>query len=349
MGRGVSDSDDLIADASERPDRLRQHRLELELKASKAREAELLERLHEAEARNDLVEWVRSRPAPKPIKRREKRSRLREATAFLQASDWHVGEEVRPEVTGGRNEYTPAVARRRIERLSQGYRWLTEMHRSKFKIRDVVLLALGDFVTGWLHQDQIATNTLLPMPEVFLAKDLLRVLIDDMLDDPELASLTIVCTYGNHGRTTLKPLHSARKETNLEWLIYGMLQQEYAGDKRVQFDVAGGKFVWLPVYDFTVRASHGDDVRGGGGIGGLMAPVNRAIFRWNQFRKADIDVMGHHHTTITTPSVAINGSVIGMSGYGMGTFGYEPPTQNTFLIEPGKGKRADNRIWLEHT
>ncbi len=343
MSRGASK---LIGEAAERPDALKLHRLELELKAAKARESELLERLHENEARADLLSWMRDRPPIKPIVRREKKSRLHEATAFLQASDWHVGEEVRPEVVGNRNEYTPAIARQRVERLAEGYRWLLDMHRTKFKIRDVVLLALGDFVTGWLHQDQVATNTLLPMPEVFYAKELVRVLIEYMLDDPKLERLTIVCTHGNHGRTTVKPLHNARKETNVEWLVYGMLQQEYAEDKRVQFDVAGGKFCWLPVYDLTVRASHGDDVRGGGGIGGLMAPINRAIRNWNKFRQADIDVMGHHHQTITTPDVAVNGSLIGVGGYSMGAFAYEPPTQNFFLVEPERGKRADNRVWV---
>lgn len=347
-------ADSLIDSASSRPERLKQSALSNDLAAAKKEVRELTEALHAKEAQLEIFSALDAMGPPSVIERRERTSGLREATAFVMASDWHVGERVRQETVNGRNEFNVDVARRRIAKMAQGVEWLVAKNRdsgpgnTRYQIRDVVLCLLGDIITGWLHQDQQVTNTLLPIPEVLEAFDLVASLIDYILEHVQPETLTITGNYGNHGRTTKKTLNNAQAECNLEFLIYNFLVRRYEGDPRVRFDLCAGKLLYLDVYDFTVRMSHGDDCNYGGGIGGITIPINKAVFSWNTQRHADIDLMGHWHQYTSLPSLVVNGSVIGYSPYSIRIRApFEAPTQSFFLIEPGRGKRADDRIFLE--
>lgn len=349
------DAASLINDAAGRSERLAQQRLKNEIAYLRKDNKELAEALKNSEARAELFASLEA-TKPIKIKRRETKSRQREATAWIMCSDWHVGEEVRAETTNGYNQFNPDICRKRVEKLAEGAAWLVDMHRNeenkpkgkRFYIRDVVLSLIGDMVTGWLHMDQIATNTKLPMPEALFAFDLIKYLIDYILKEVNPERLVITGNYGNHARLTMKTLHSAQAETSIEWLIYQFLARQYADDPRVHFVIAGGKLNRLDVYDTTVRISHGDDIGYGGGIGGVTIPINKAIKQWNQAWHADIDLMGHWHQYISLPYLVINSSLIGYSPYSIKIKGsYEPPTQSFFLIEPYKGKRADNRIYLQ--
>lgn len=343
---------DLLAEASAAPDRLAVHRAKAELAAIRAENEALLDRLHLAELRADLAASLREQ-RPLPIVRRERRSRQHEATAVVLCSDWHVGEEVRPALLNNRNAFDAATARRRVTKLAEGVEWLIRLHRegsASFKIRDLVVCLAGDMVTGWLHQDQVATNTLLPMPEVLLAYDLMGGLLDALLRDVQPEHLRVVCNYGNHARTTYRTLHSAQAETSLEFLAYSLLSRRFAADKRVRFDLCAGKLQYTDIYEFVMRSSHGDDVGYQGGIGGITIPIYKAVRSWNTHQHADIDVMGHWHQYISLPSLVVNGSLIGANAYSLAIKApYEPPAQAFFLVEPGRGKRADNRVWLEPT
>lgn len=348
-----NNADRLIEEAETRPDRLEIHRLRTENTALKRAQRELLDRLHNIEARADLWGELEAYGPPKPIKRYEKTSRLKEATAFLLCSDWHVGETVNNAMVNERNQYNPKVARNRVSKLAEGVEWLINMHRGgehedKFMIRDVVVALLGDMITGWLHQDQRTTNSLMPTPEVLETFDLIAGLLDHILENVQPERLIVTGNYGNHGRMTMKTLHNAQAETSFEWLIYQFLARRYQDDPRVSFNLCAGKLLYLPVYDFMVRMSHGDDIGYGGGIGGVTIPINKAIRAWNTMKHADIDVMGHWHQYVCLPNLVINSSLIGYSPYSIKIKApYEPPTQAFFLVEPGRGKRADNRIWVE--
>ncbi len=338
---------DVIAEHDENTGRLKIRNKTLEVKQLKREVKDLIELLAVSEARADIMEEMAAADSPKPIVRREKKSKLREATGVLLASDWHVGEQVISARVNGTNEYTPAIARRRVERMARGFvEHIGNLPR--YKIRDVILCIMGDIITGWLHQDQLVTNYLTPIEEVLHAEELCVLLIDYILANcKDLTRLHIPCNYGNHGRTTFRTLHSAQAETSYEFLIYSHLVRHYRDDKRVSFDLCAGKFVFTEVYDQVLRGSHGDDVRYGGGVGGITIPINKAIPKWDRVRRADIDVMGHFHTYINLPHLMVNSSLIGPSSYGL-TFGIEAPSQGCFLIEPGYGKDLEHRIRVEN-
>ena len=69
--------------------------------------------------------------------------------------------------------------------------------------------------------------------------------------DPKVPLPVFVpCTAGNHGRDTPKPEYKGYLHHNFDWLIYQLLQREFANDKRVTFQIdpsSGASGTAIPV------------------------------------------------------------------------------------------------------
>ena len=162
-----------------------------------------------------------------------------------------------------------------------------------------------------------------------------------LLEDGQLERLVIPCNDGNHGRLTEKTRSATRKENSLEWLLYIGLQREFARDPRVQFQIADGTQLFLDVYGRTIRFTHGDSVKYGGGIGGITIPIYKALARWDTVRHADLTIMGHFHQRISLSDLIVNGSLIGYSPYAMDIGArFEPPAQEFSMLEPVRFRSA---------
>jgi hypothetical protein len=130
--------------------------------------SELVEQLRDAEARQAVLDKLSAIHVPR-IERREKSrkaSARHEATAHAMLSDVHAGETVTLETTSGRNEYTLEICENSLERFFGATRWLTDMHREGFTIRDTILWFGGDLISGMLHDDQHETDELHPVETV---------------------------------------------------------------------------------------------------------------------------------------------------------------------------------------
>ena len=131
-------------------------------------------------------------------------------------------------------------------------------------------------------------------------------------------------------------------------MIYHLLAHEF--QDKIKFIIDNGYFTYYQIYDKTLRFHHGHAFRYAGGIGGLYVPLQRYRLKVNQQRKADLDLIGHWHTTdfLRNTKTLINGSVCGFDAYAM-RFGFEPePPQQQFLIQDSKrGYTINTPIILE--
>jgi hypothetical protein len=87
----------------------------------------------------------------------------------------------------------------------------------------------------------------------------------------------IPCVVGNHGRRTRKPRMKLRAKDNFDWFLSKTLEQRFLDNKKVTFDVAEGADLLVDVQDTTYLLTHGDQARGGGGIGGIWPPLMRLV------------------------------------------------------------------------
>lgn len=325
-------------------------RKEKETKDSRLRRehARLVEELQEYKARELFTGKLTAGHAPPRILRSEKKSGLREATAVVVGSDWHVEEEVTLESSGGRNEWNLTIADESIRRFFRGAIDLVKHHRAskKIVIRDMVLALIGDLITGHIHDDLVEVAALAPMETCLWLQPRIRDGIRTVLDELDLRSLTIPWCYGNHGRSTKKPRIATGAFHSFEWTLGKQLQREFADEKRIQWDINPTPHQWAQVYDFSLRFHHGDSLSYQGGSGGLSIPLNKAVAAWNTERRADWAFVGHFHQFLDLNRALVNGSMIGYGPYSRwirGTF--EEPAQIFCLIDSTRGRAHTTPIW----
>lgn len=272
----------------------------------------------------------------------------KEAAANLILSDWHCEEVVDPKVVNGLNEFDLDICTARVESLWNQTLENLKLLSTHYQLSSLNIFLLGDFITGYIHEELQEGNALSPPEATVFAFDLIAGGIDFLLDQIDIPAINCICSVGNHGRTTKKSRVASMVSNSYEVILYEFLSRHYETDPRVNFKLPNGYFQFVDVYDTRIRAHHGDWVRYHGGVGGVTIPLNKAIGQWNTSRRADLDVLGHWHQCLDDRKFRINGSLIGWTPYAQKIKAlYEPPTQRMFLIEPEKGVSWTNNLMLD--
>jgi hypothetical protein len=275
-------------------------------------------------------------PAPEPIEPIVSRSgKLPEATYVMLASDWHVGERVRPGTVGGRNEYNPDIAAERAERFWRSNLLLLDGARKLWDVNQALLWLGGDIITGYIHEEYEEENFLSPIEETMLAFDLIVRGLNHVLKTSDLAKIRVATSVGNHGRTTKKMRHATRTRNSYEQMLYRQLARAFAEEPRISWQIGDGYHNVVDIYGFRIRFHHGDEVKYGGGVGGLTVPMYRRMGRQAQAgERIDLDCIGHFHQLQFPKRVVGNGSLIGWTPFAENLgFEYEHPAQASFVID----------------
>lgn len=288
-------------------------------------------------------------PSATPISIRiDKKSGTSESTAVILCSDLHYEETVDPNAIDGLNEYNPAIAEERFGKFIKNSIKLVDMSRSTAKIDKLVLWLGGDFITGYIHEEFMETNAMSPIEASIKIFELLVGGIDFILEHGGFKQIIVPCNVGNHSRTTKEYRISTAVQNNYEHLIFSFLETHYKNDPRITFQLTMGYFNYLDVYGFQLRFHHGNNVRYGGGIGGLTIPLNKAIAMWNQAKPAYLDIMGHWHQRMSSKNFVVNGSIIGYNAYALSIkASFERPQQTFFLMHERWGKTLEAPIFVD--
>jgi hypothetical protein len=321
-------------------------RAEKRLRDEHARTVELL---REERARNAFMGAVQGqKPAPR-IARSEKTSGLREMTAVVMGSDWHVEEVVEPVKVGHRNEYNLAIADASVRRFYSATIDLVRHHRASKQvvIRDMVCAFSGDLMSGYIHDELREANELSPVETALWLRPRIRDGLNLLLSELDLRSLSVPWSYGNHGRTTHRTQIGTGAENSYEWLLGKMLEQDFAHDRRVSFDTSPCPHQYVEAYDFTLHFHHGDSLKYGGGVGGLGVPLLKAVPAWDDVRYAHYHHVGHWHQLRDYGRVLVNGSLIGYGPYSQWIRApFEAPQQLFYLLDSQRGKCHVTPLWV---
>lgn len=278
---------------------------------------------------------------------RETRSGLREGTIQVLASDWHVEEPISADAISGRNRFNLEIAEQRMTRFFEATRWGVDWHRQEYLVRDMILWLGGDLFSNYLHEDQIENNELSPVESIAFLQVHVETGIRHILADQMLANLVVICNDGNHGRLTKKMRSATRVKNSLEWLLYVGLRNAFAGDPRVTFILPTGPMTYFDVYGNTIRYTHGDLTKFGGGVGGITIPIYKAIARWNTVRNARATIMGHYHQLTNLNDLIINGSLCGFNEFALSIGArFEPPMQDLTMFDSKRFKSSTMPLWV---
>ena len=328
---------------------IEEHHLRKRIRDLEEKRQELLKQLEEGNQYNTIVsEALSLKPQAPTIRPREGKSKLREGTALVLASDWHIEQEVKPEAVANRNKYNLAISKKRMQNFFEAFTWGVKQQSDTFKIRDIILWLGGDFIQNFLHEDDIENNLLAPLAAIryWLAEMIEG--IDFLLKTLDFEQALIPCNDGNHGRTTKKMRSSTREDHSLETFAYAQLALHYKNEKRLKFILPTSQFTFLDdVYGRTIRFLHGDVFKYAGGVGGITVPLFRAQARWEKTKHADLTCMGHWHQRYCLPDCMVNGSLIGYDSYAMGGgFPFEAPVQSMRMLDSKRWTSSDIPLYV---
>lgn len=314
----------------------------------KAERDALADQLREAHARLGFMDAMRSIHVPEVV-RREPTSGLREGSLVVLASDWHVEEEVDPVAIADLNAYNLDISARRVERFFAGVEWALNYHRQAFVLRDLILWWGGDLYSGHIHEENVETSAWTPPQSIVYLRRTLAQGIRRLLLDPLLEHIYLPCSYGNHGRWTEKKRIATGAYNSFEWMMYQILAEDFAEEKRVTFSCDPSAHQYVTAYGAMLHFTHGDELKFGGGIGGLSIPLGKRVATWDLVKRSKYHHIGHFHTFADygPQRTVVNGSLIGYNGYAQ-SIGVqpEPPQQASYILDAKRGKTLVSPIWV---
>lgn len=275
-----------------------------------------------------------------------------DAIACAVASDWHVEEPVAKDAVHGLNEYNLDVAKYRSELFFKNLLRLTDMMARDSKITTINLDFLGDFFSGYIHDELIAGNLLAPGSAAHFCQGLMISGIEFLLRESSYI-ITGDMIPGNHGRMTKHIWFGDPTGTSLETFMYHAIAGRFTGNPRVQLKVSEHAMVYRKYFEkFVVRKIHGYEVKFGGGVGGLTIPLNKALAQWDIAVRSDLTLLGHFHQLFDGGNFIANGSLIGYNTFAQAIKAkFEEPKQAFYLVHARKGgqKSITAPIWLDTT
>ena len=268
-------------------------------------------------------------------------------------SDFHYGEVVNLEETGGVNQYNMEIADKRIELLVERTISLCKRHRPD-GYSGIVINLLGDFVSGALHPELAKTDEEDVIACTLRMRDILITCLDKIVE--HFGRVYVPCTPGNHGRNTMKPEFKGYYSKNFDWLIYQLLRRHYDGDDRIIIDVKPSNEIHYKVYGVRFLAMHGDmlGVKGGDGIIGAIGPIMRGEVKtrgqaFSVGSDYDVLLMGHWHQPLWLPRAIVNNALKGFDEYAKHKLRAVPtsPSQMLFFVHPQRGITSRWEIKLD--
>lgn len=271
------------------------------------------------------------------------------ATALIMLSDLHLDEITKPSEVGGMNAYNRDIALKRLQKTADGAVNMGKNLMGGFEYEGAIVILGGDMVAGSLHDDTIFNEESSMIPTVDFWVDHLAKFLETIAD--AYGSTHVVSVVGNHGRLSLKPRMKGRTEDSWDHLLALMIQRHLKADKRFSWNIPLCADAYVEIYGRRMLITHGDQMKGGGGLAGLVNPAS--IFDARK-RKRNASMgdehdhmwVGHFHSYTRTGKVTVNGSMKGLDEYAfLNNFAYEEPIQAFAVITREHGVTLEAGIY----
>jgi len=277
-----------------------------------------------------------------------------EEQANVVFSDWHTGEEITLEESGGLAEYNMAVQQQRLERCVAAQSEIVGIQiDGGVPIRHCNVHWLGDINTGEkIYKGQHVYIEAQTADQMIYSKNLAAEILLNMLDIYK--TIDCYCVPGNHGRMGEKG--EGPTWNNFDYLTYMWTRDLLKEYPQIRWFIPRSWFYTVTIMGWRFCGSHGDDIQMYKRIPwyGLERDVNdMSAMLW------DIDQLppnywlyAHFHTSeqaeLTHGERIMNGSVVG--GSMLSTKGLKRrsrPSQTFFGVSKSRGITWRYPLWLE--
>ncbi len=275
-----------------------------------------------------------------------------EVAAVIKFSDWHIGEVISESETEGFGRYNYAVAKHRAQYITENFLRYVETNRAMYKINKLYVFAEGDFISGDIHRELVATNEF-PLPvQAVNAGALLAQSVATMA--PYFSEVHLIeVGPDNHSRLQPKPQFKQKATNSMSYVVHAMANALLAKHGNVETLVGEGIEELVNVNGTNFLIKHGDTVKAWMGIPFYGMERDRgkeAVKRmqamldserkdnYEKFKKDigfDYISCGHWHVPgVVSGNILINGSMCGTTEFDHGCGRHARPSQVSFLVHP---------------
>ena len=229
-------------------------------------------------------------------------------TPWLLLSDLHLDEVVQPAEVLGMNAYNRKIAEMRLTATFAGTVKVLRDYWTGVNYDGIVVPLMGDLYSGDIHEELTQTNEDTLLGSILHWTDHLAAGLSLLAD--EFGKVHVPVVVGNHGRRSRKPRSKFRARDNFDWLTGHLIARMFRSDPRITFDVSESPDVVVNSYGYKVMVTHGDQARGGNGIGGPFMPIMRLDAKKRARQAAveqpfDLMCLGHWHTLMFAPNFVV--------------------------------------------
>ncbi len=242
---------------------------------------------------------------------------LKPESWVLLFSDWHYGQLVKAVEVGGFSEYSPLIAKQRLELLAATIIRVLEYHPNK--PNELVIAGLGDMVDGSILRGNQQSNIEFGVcRQVIEAVELIADFI--ILLSGHFPVIRFYGVYGNHARLTPNPKDAPPQE-NFDLLMYHFIKQRLGTLDQISVDYTEAQHMIVEVNKHNLWLEHGDTVKGWAGYPyyGADREKNNIMSILSMFKEqAHYLLMGHHHRLSYFNGIIGNGSFVGGDLFSIG-------------------------------
>lgn len=316
--------------------------LRSQIKLLKQENKRLKQHIYAQKETNETIKnAIKALPSPSPLRPSRAKASKKEVVACMVWSDWHIGEIIRKEETEGFGEYNYAIAKKRLNYMIESFTNWVDVQRKAYKIDKIVILGLGDYISGLIHDELLMNQEFPPPVQAVKAGSLLAEGVQQVY-----AKTNQLDFYGlttdNHGRIFRKPMYKKKGEVNLSYVTMAVAKESLSNFKNLNFNIITSITDTVDIVGFKFLIMHGDGIRSWMGIpyyGIERLRSREAIKRMHTEDKGyHYLCMGHWHAPGKVPgNIFINGSLSGTSEFDHGCGRVSEPAQIAFLVHPKHG------------
>lgn len=271
---------------------------------------------------------------------------------ILDLGDWHYGEVVDLDSTGGVYKYNPEIAAERYDHTVNEAIQLGREHR----IGELVVILGGDMISGNIHDDLNRTNESMIVNQTLEMSEIVAGGMDKISSAFKL--IRALSVSGNHPRLEKIPHFKHKQTENMDYMLDAIVQLMTKKQDNLEwltrksfwnnFEVEGRRFLTM----------HGDTNKQQNSMGISFYAIEKELRKYMGLVNDGTmphfhDMIGHHQHTLA--AIPVGGAMYYLNGSGKGgdeysLAGSRPPSparQRFLAVSQGKVV-ADRAIELSH-
>ena len=269
---------------------------------------------------------------------------------ILLRSDQQIGEAISIDETYGINEYNFGIFQDRLESLEdRTLDILGDHQRADFPT--LIVPYLGDNISGRIHVELQKFGHQHVVDQVYLGAAAEALFLYRLLKFGRWSRILVPCVSGNHGRLD-KEKESKQYFRNFDYIFANIMATFLRNVPQIEFQIPRCLFTMLDVAEHRILLSHGHEMPPSS-LGIPLYSINRASASYQELmamsgnERFQYWFMGHFHRPLELDGSFVNGTMAGLSEFGIGRFKPIVPMQRLLGFHPKWGRAWEYPIRLD--